>query len=244
MILAVDIGNSNVKLGVFKGSELIQLESFVFSQFKTSLEKIVKRFPEIKCAAVCDVAKKVEEIEEVCSLFAIKVFRIDSNVKTNFLLRYSTPQTIGPDRLAVVAGAIVKFPQKPLLIIDAGTAITYEFVDNSGNYLGGNISPGIVLRFKALNQFTGSLPLVERSENFSNIGQSTEEAIRNGVMVGIVKEIEGIIFEFKQQNPQSKVILTGGDANFLHKSIKSDIFVLPNLVLEGIYEIYKINQIN
>lgn len=243
MILAIDIGNSNVKFGVFNESELLYIKTSIFSEFELSINGIYRRFTEINQIAICDVANQFNKIKKVLLKKNLPLFQVNSSAKTGFNIKYLTPKTIGVDRLALVAGSIARFPNQSLLIIDAGTAITYDYVDNLNNYLGGNISPGITIRFRALSKFTESLPLVEKTENFSNIGQSTTEAIQSGVLLGTIIEIEGIISKFKQQNPHSTVILTGGDGKFLHKSIKSNIFVLPNIVLEGIYEIYKFNKI-
>ncbi len=242
MLLALDIGNTNIKSGIFSDENLIRVDTFAITESKNFLNGIFTAFPKIKTVAVCDVAGKLNLLDFLFYRRKIPVFFMDKQMRFFFKINYQTPDALGKDRLAAVAGGIVKFPDTPLLIIDAGTAITFDFVKGTGEFLGGNISPGIGLRFKALNSFTGKLPLLEKKENFPEIGQSTNDAILSGVIGGIVKEVEGIIAAFRQQNRNSKVIFTGGDAKFLHRFIKNDIFVLPNLVLEGIYELYKFNR--
>ncbi len=241
MLLALDIGNTNIKTGIFSAGKLIDTKTFGLTENKRFIDDIFNLFQDIETVAICDVSEKFH----LTSFFLqknIALFWVDNQTRFFFKSNYQTPETLGKDRMAGVAGGIAKFPQTPLLIIDAGTAITFDFVSKEGLFLGGNISPGINLRLKALNSFTGKLPLVEKKEIFSEIGQSTNEAILSGVIGGVIKEIEGNILAFKQQNPNSKVIFTGGDAKFLHSFIKNDIFVLPNLVLEGIYELYKFNK--
>jgi len=241
MLLALDIGNTNIKSGIFSAGKLIHTKTFGITENKGFIDNIFNKFQDIKTVAICDVSEKFH-LKSFFLQKNITIFLVDNQTRFFFKNNYRTPETLGKDRMAGVAGGITKFPQTPLLIIDAGTAITFDFVSKEGLFLGGNISPGINLRLKALNSFTGKLPLLEKKENFPDIGRSTDEAILSGVIGGVAKEIEGIIFVFKQQNPNSKVIFTGGDAKFLHRFIKNDIFVLPNLVLEGIYELYKFNR--
>ena len=242
MLLALDIGNTNIKSGIFSDGKLIQVKTFAISENERFFKEIFSEFHNIETIVICDVTGKINLLDVGLSQQNIPVYEINNRTNFFFKKNYKTPETLGKDRLASVAGGIVRFPETPLLIIDAGTAITFDFVKETGEFLGGNISPGIKLRFKALNSFTEKLPLLEKKENFPKIGQSTNDAILSGVIGGTVKEVEGIISAFRQQNHNSKVIFTGGDAKFLHRFIKNDIFVLPNLVLEGIYELYKFNK--
>ena len=242
MLLALDIGNTNIKSGIFSDEKLTYVKHFAITENEKKLNKIFSEFSQIATVAVCDVAGRLALLKSGFFQQKVSVFEIDEHTELFFKNNYQTPDTLGKDRLAAVAGGIIKFPDTPLLIIDAGTAITFDFVSEKQGYLGGNISPGINLRLKALNSFTGKLPLLGKKENFPEIGKSTNDAILSGVIGGIIEEIKGIISSFRQQNPDSKVIFTGGDAKFLHRFIKNDIFVLPNLVLEGIYELYKFNR--
>ena len=241
MLLALDIGNTNIKSGIFSNGKLIHVKHFTITENEDSFKNSFFEFPGIEVVAICNVVGELTLLKS--KFFQQKsVFEIDDHTNLFFKNNYQTPETLGKDRLSAVAGSIAKFPDTPLLIIDAGTAITFDFVSKTQGYLGGNISPGINLRLKALNSFTGKLPMLEKKENFPEIGKSTNDAVLSGVIGGIIKEVEGIISSFRQQNPDSKVIFTGGDAKFLHRFIKNDIFVLSNLVLEGIYELYKFNR--
>ncbi len=242
MLLALDIGNTNLKSGIFSEGHITFVKTFKIADGEKYLDYIFSEYSGIKNVVICDVSEKFNLLKAQFIKREIQPFFIDEQVNFFFRIKYRTPETLGRDRLAAVAGGIVRFPGTPLLIIDAGTAITFDFVSEQGIFLGGNISPGIDLRLKALNSFTGKLPLLEKKEIFSEIGQSTTDAVLSGVIGGTVKETEGIIATFRQQNSDSKVIFTGGDAKFLHRFIKNDIFVLPNLVLEGLYELFKFNK--
>ena len=147
---------------------------------------------------------------------------------------YSTPETLGEDRLAAVVAANYLFPKNNCLVIQAGTCITFEFIDQQKNYLGGAISPGIDMRLKALDTFTAKLPLIERKENIDLIGTTTKSSILSGVMNGILEEVEGIITRYQNLYPGLMVVLSGGDMNYFDKRLKNNIFALPNIVLTGL----------
>ena len=154
---------------------------------------------------------------------------------------YETPETLGKDRLAAAVGANELFPDQNLLIIDAGTAITYDWVTEKNQYLGGNISPGLEMRFNALNQLTGKLPLVKPSSPFPELGRNTEEAIRAGVQWGILFEIEQYLENFNRNFKNLQIIMTGGDSKFFDKYLKKTIFVHFNLTLIGLNRILEYN---
>jgi len=149
---------------------------------------------------------------------------------------------LGVDRIALVANAVEKFYKKNVLIIDAGTCITYDFVNDSQEYLGGAISLGIEMRYKALNNYTSKLPLLEKNipENF--IGKTTDENIHSGVNNGVLNEINGVIEQYERENSVLTIVLTGGDTYFLAKQLKSSIFANPNFVLEGLNTILIYNN--
>lgn len=155
---------------------------------------------------------------------------------------YSTPKTLGPDRLAAVIGAQACCPNKSILVIDMGTAITYDFVNERGQYIGGNIAPGIEMRLKALHDYTAKLPLVAQEGEKILIGNSTETAIRAGVLQGVKHEIEGYIREFMSKNDDVSVFLTGGDYINFEDSIKRCIFANKFLVHEGLAEVFDYNN--
>ncbi len=167
-----------------------------------------------------------------------------SLTKVPLINRYKTPETLGKDRLALAVGAVTKFPGENILAIDAGTTITYEFITNNNEYLGGAISPGIKMRFKALNNFTGKLPLITEIETDHLIGHDTKTSIQSGVLNGVIKEIDGIIDEYKNRFGALKVLVTGGDYIYFVKKLKNSIFATPNLVLEGLNKILIFNEGN
>jgi len=154
---------------------------------------------------------------------------------------YETPETLGKDRLAAAVGANELFPDQNLLIIDAGTAITYDLVSENNEFIGGNISPGLQMRFKALNQFTGKLPLVSYSDEFQDIGRNTTDAIRAGVQNGILYEIAQTIELFNKNYQNLQIVMTGGDSIFFDKKLNYTIFVHFNITLIGLNRILEHN---
>lgn len=166
---------------------------------------------------------------------------LDESVALPITVRYKTPNTLGKDRLAAVVGAHSLLPERDLLVIDAGTAITYEVVEAPGIYLGGNISPGMTTRFKALNHFTKKLPLVSEPEEISLIGTDTVTAIQDGVVNGIVYEMDGYIEALRQKYPNLFVFLTGGHSFYFESRLKNSIFADINLVLTGLNIILEYN---
>jgi type III pantothenate kinase len=137
----------------------------------------------------------------------------------------------------LVAAAVFKFPNTDVLIIDAGTCITYDFVDAEACYHGGAISPGIKMRYKSLHTFTENLPLLEPDNMNQLIGNSTETSIHSGVINGVINEIDSIIGQYRKKNKDLTVVLTGGDVNFLANKLKNGIFANPNFLIEGLNEI-------
>lgn len=155
---------------------------------------------------------------------------------------YSTPQTLGMDRLAAAVGAWSMKPGRDLLVVDAGTAVTYDFVSADGVYRGGNIAPGIGLRLKALHEHTGALPLIDAQGELPEFGHNTETAIRSGVINGMRHELDGYIAELASKNPSLLVFLTGGDAEYFDIKAKSTTFAVPDLVLRGLSRITEYNE--
>jgi type III pantothenate kinase len=172
------------------------------------------------------------------------VIFLNENTPVPITTGYETPATLGKDRLAAAVGANYLQPDKNILVIDAGTAITYEFIDSKGVYAGGNISPGLTTRFRALNHFTGKLPLVNETEDVPFIGSNTEMAIIAGVVNGIVFEMDGYIDTLKAQYKDFFVFLTGGHSFYFERRLKNHIFADPNLVLTGLNRILEYNAEN
>ena len=155
---------------------------------------------------------------------------------------YGTPKTLGLDRLAAVVGAAISYPGKRALVIDIGTCMTYDYIDEQKRYWGGNIAPGLELRLKSMHHFTSALPLIKRKWNPEMLGHSTKTAIQNGAVWGIKLEIESFIKTLTSKKGHLHVILTGGDATYFGELIESEIFVAPNLLLKGLNEILKHNS--
>jgi len=155
---------------------------------------------------------------------------------------YDTPETLGKDRLSAAVGAYSLFSGQNVLSVDCGTAIKYDLVNKDGHYLGGGISPGLWLRFKALHTFTDKLPLVSYNPGAALIGTDTVSSIESGVMNGAAAEINGIIDSYKAKFANLNIVLTGGEMIYFEKSIKSNIFAEPNLVIIGLNKILEFNE--
>lgn len=239
MNLIIDVGNTRIKTAVFDDSKMIHNESLTNDSFVSEAKKIIKKY---KCtnAIISSVGSvNKSQIDELRA--EINLIELDYNTKVPFVNKYATPKTLGVDRIALVSSAISKYPNKNVLIIDAGTCITYDFVNNEGNYYGGAISPGLQMRYKALNVFTEKLPLLEPSEKFELLGNSTETSIHSGIINGVINEIDGIIKQYRKKNTDLTVVLTGGDVNFLSNRLKNGIFANPNFLLEGLNTILTYN---
>ncbi|WP_411766531.1 type III pantothenate kinase [Winogradskyella sp. A3E31] len=241
MNLIIDVGNSYIKLSVFKDNTLIYKSSDKHSRFISSFKKVIKTYPKIDRAIISSVGRlnktQINRIKEVDN-----VLELNANTKVPFNNNYGTPKTLGVDRIALVSSAAVQYPNKNVLIIDAGSCITYDFLDDKNQYLGGAISPGIRMRYRSLNTFTANLPLLDTKLPENIIGDSTKASIHSGVLYGINKEIDGVIDEYRQKYPDLTVILTGGDAKLLSNKLKNSIFANSNFLLEGLNFILDYNS--
>ena len=148
--------------------------------------------------------------------------------------RYKTPETLGVDRMGLMAAFAKAYPKKSGLVIDAGSCITYDYMDEKGQYHGGAISPGLRLRYEAMHNYTVNLPLLQRSPDYKLIGDTTETAMHSGVVNGVVNEIEGVIKQYEHDYKIDVVVITGGDGEFLSKRLKNGIFADSNFLLQGL----------
>ncbi len=240
--LIIDQGNTATKLYVFKDNSIIHTNKFrnFDTQIIHQINKILKDYL-INGVIYSSVSEPDEKIIKTLEKIDYHIiFSPSTPVPIENL--YQSPQTLGSDRLAGAIGANFLFPNTNLLIIDIGTAITYDFVSEKNQFLGGNISPGPHLRFKALNTFTARLPLVQTSYPQNFIGQNTREAILNGVILGITHEILGFIHEAEKNFNNLKPILTGGYADFFGKILKNSIFVEINLIPIGLHRVLEYNK--
>ncbi len=239
MNLLIDIGNSSIKLAKSAGTDLC--EEVIQSQISTDFLSIyLSTGLKVERAIVADSGKVPDFLKAFLEEKQIQLHVISPQWKLPFSIHYETPETLGKDRLANVAGALALYPGKNCLIIDAGTAVTYEYLIE-GNYLGGAISPGLKTRFKALADQTDKLPLLEASDDFIFPGNSTRNSILSGVILGLVHELNGHIDSFLSQYPNGSILLSGGDSKFLAKRINSHIFAHPNLVMIGLNHLLNSN---
>jgi len=240
MNLIIDVGNSRIKAAVFENDTLLEVFVFDSNELIDKVDLFINKYSIDKgiIYSVKNISKN--ELDQLNKKFSFLI--LDSSTKVPFKNLYKTPQTLGVDRIALVANAVEKFYKKNVLIIDAGTCITYDFVNDSQEYLGGAISLGIEMRYKALNNYTSKLPLLEKNipENF--IGKTTDENIHSGVNNGVLNEINGVIEQYERENSVLTIVLTGGDTYFLAKQLKSSIFANPNFVLEGLNTILIYNN--
>ncbi len=233
MILAIDVGNSRIKAAVFENSKLV--EHFVFSKdnLENSLSIIIEKFSSITDLVVSSVGN-VEMDSFLKYQNILKVHSISHSDNFPFHNLYETPATLGIDRMILASGAVIQFPNQNRLVIDAGTCITYDFIDKNNNYHGGAIAPGLRLRYESLHHYTAKLPLLPIEFPEKIIGNTTNSAIHSGVVNGMVFEIDGFIDYYKAQYSKFIIILTGGDAEFLAKRLKNTIFAKSNFLLESL----------
>ncbi len=233
--LIIDIGNNSAKFFLFQGKQII-LHTRKAERISELLDEW-KSLYTIEKAIVSSVVDIDTQLKRKLTELAIPVIWFNNTTRTPLKVNYSTPETLGSDRLAAAVGAWSEAPGQNILVIDAGSAITVDFVGKEGTYNGGNISPGIKMRLKALHEFTGRLPLVEKEGDTPFLGHDTETAIRSGVFQGVCHEIEGYISEFQRKYGNVLVFLTGGDENSLKNNIKSRIFADKFLVAKGMNRI-------
>ena len=240
MNLIIDVGNTNVKLAVFENNKLQHKEVIKSSRILSTIKKLIKKYPGLKRAIISSVGKLSESVlNKIRS--QIKLLVLNSKVKLPFNNQYQTPNTLGVDRIALVSASAMLYPKKNVLIIDAGTCITYDIITKENNYLGGAISPGIALRYQALHNLTANLPLLSIKRPKNLIGSNTNESIHSGVINGVLGEIKGAINDYDKNFKELTVILTGGDAEFLSKQLKSSIFANSNFLLQGLNYILEHN---
>lgn len=239
MNLCIDQGNSSTKVGLFEQNNL--LESFYYQGFGTAeISDLFDKFPIAACI-ISSVLTKNDAILDNLRKRNVHLIELSHNTTIPIDNRYSTPETLGKDRLAAVIGAAFLKPETDILVIDAGTAITYDFIDANQVYWGGNISAGFDLRLRSLHEFTQKLPLVEAKTESPLLGNDTNSAIISGALHGIAFEMDGYINILKIKYPQLSTFLTGGSTFYFDTKLKNAIFVETNLVLIGLNRIIQYN---
>ncbi|NNC46535.1 MAG: type III pantothenate kinase [Winogradskyella sp.] len=240
MNLIIDVGNTLVKFAVFKADEIVYKEEFKHRSFVKHFKNVLNVYPDINNAILSTVGQFNEKYIQLVNKH-LNCIELNANTKLPFNNKYETPKTLGVDRIALVSASVLHFPDQNVLIIDAGTCVTYDFITNDNNYIGGAISPGLSMRYRALNTFTAKLPLLNVQQPKSVVGKTTESSIHSGVVNGIVLEIDGVIDQYKEQFGDLTVILTGGDSKFLSNQLKNSIFANSNFLLQGLNYILQFN---
>ena len=240
MNLVLDIGNNYFKIGIYKNSDLIYFFSDNSSKIESVINKVLSEYNDLSCTIISNVSS-INTVD-LFDGYKIRVLQLNSTFNFPFKIQYKTPLTLGNDRLALAAAASLLYPKSNKIIIDAGTCITIDFIDYNNNFYGGSISPGIDMRYKSLNNYTANLPLLEISDKFSYPGDSTETSIHSGVIGGVCNEIKGFIENISSKHDDVKIILTGGNAKFLSKTLKITIFANQNFILDGLNSILNLNK--
>ncbi len=244
MNLIIDIGNTSIKTAVFdRHHKMIYFNRSMPVTYLDDLKHLTKNY-RLRHALISMVGPQVKDLESCLKDEKISFLYLNNRLKLPFKIAYNTPETIGADRLALTAGAVLLTPNKHQLIIDAGTCVTYDFIDAENVYHGGAISPGLQLRYKALNDYTANLPLLKPQDKIVDlIGKDTKTSIQSGVVRGLANEIEGFIVKYNLKFKPLTVYLTGGDEKVLDRYIKNKIFVSSKfLLMEGMNYILNLNK--
>jgi type III pantothenate kinase len=236
MNLVIDQGNTQCKLALFENTdepEAVFSTGVLTNSFLQTIKDQFKPARAIYSSVAGEDPDILSWLRESFDYF----IPLKPTTPVPIRIEYGTADSLGVDRIAAAVGAVSIKPGHPLLVVDMGTAITYDMVDRQGVFKGGNIAPGLQLRFQALHQYTRRLPLVSPDERFLPLGTDTEKAIRSGVMQGILYELEGYLRDYREEYTDLFAFLTGGDSHYFAKRVKSGIFVCENLVLIGLNHI-------
>ena len=236
--LCLDFGNTRLKGAIFYEEELH--ETFILKDDGvTDLSLVIEKYKP-GYSILSSVINHSDKIESVLNN-ATQFHKLSNQSKLPFTIPVGKPETMGTDRLAIAAAAVHLFPYKNNLAVGLGSCITYNFINCFHQFLGGSISPGMEMRFKAMNYYTAKLPLVKSTWNVPLIGYDTATNLQSGVILGIAKEIDGIIDEYKKEFGNFNVLLTGGDIGYFEPHFKNKIFANPDLIFKGLYAISKSN---
>lgn len=239
MNLILDSGNTRTKFGVFFNNQLVQ-DGILTEKGAHSIENLIQKYPQLTNAILCSVVKNENLYLKVSA--CLPTLMVSAALPLPFNLKYKTQSTLGADRIALVAGAVITYPKKNCLIMDVGTCITYDFISATGDYYGGAISPGLEMRLKAMHQNTAKLPLIPAQIPEHWLGVSTKESMLAGAFFGIIDELDGSINRYQKHYRDLTVILTGGDAQFFAKRLKNSIFANSKFLLEGCNYLLEYNK--
>lgn len=235
MNLVVDAGNTRVKFAFFDEDDFVEAR-YRQDELREELAKWKNAGHKIQ-VLLSGSGRIPDDLRFLLQEAADAFWEASPGMSLPLKIGYATPGTLGVDRIAVCTGAVKLFPECPLLVIDSGTCITFNYVDASGVFLGGNISPGLDMRFRSLQQYTANLPCVTAEMEYGGIGRTTEEAIRNGVMEGMLREVESYIRYWMEKEAKAKVVITGGNARFLKNKGMPDVYFCDILGFIGLNEI-------
>ena len=238
--LCFDFGNTRLKCAVFEDKQLKEVRTLP-NDGTPIIEALIEKYCPEK-SLLSSVIEHNPEIEKILSEKTL-FHKLDHHSKIPILTPVSKPETIGADRLAMVVAAVELFPGKNNLVIGLGTAITYNFINKKKEFVGGGISPGLEMRFKSLHTFTAKLPLIEKNWNFPLIGYDTRTNILSGVILGMCKEIDGMIDLYAEKYGNLNVLITGGDAAYFGRHLKNEIFADLNLIFKGLNVISELNNV-
>ena len=228
------------KFFLYNNGQCVKEQKVTIENFPDMAESLILSHTVIQGLIYSDVSNQVGGFFEKFS-DQFSVIEVSSRIQLPFINSYESTESLGSDRIVLVSAACISHPNTNVLIIDLGTCITYDFLDANNLYHGGAISPGFEMRYKSLHQFTGNLPLLDADEGRSPSGKNTEQAIHAGIYFGIIDEINARIKYYELKYDSLTVILTGGDANKLPKTLKNSIFAHPNILAEGMFHLLKLN---
>lgn len=237
--ICFDFGNTRKKLAVFKNKKITE-ELYLPDDSEENISSLLHRYqPERTIlSSVIHHNPAIETLLSEKSAF----HKLSSQTRINFSTPVGKPETIGADRLALVAAAVHFYPRKNSLVIGLGSCITYNFVNQFHEFLGGSISPGMDMRFRAMHEFTAQLPLVEADWNYPLIGYDTKTNMQSGVINGMASEIDGIIDMYKAKYRNFNVVLTGGNSAYFASQLKNRIFADQNFLFKGLYALSELNN--
>lgn len=240
MKLILDYGNTHQKLAIFQQDSIVLLEKEPLITVRM-LRDIFDGFPGLTTGIISSVVPLRISLTDFLHQRLNPFLVLNHHTPIPLINKYRTPANLGKDRLSSAVAASRLFEGVPALVINAGSCITYDLVNENNEYLGGAISPGLQMRLNAMHTFTHKLPLVSLQDTIPQVGDSTKSSILSGAVLGAVEEIRGIVYNYRKLYPNLQVILSGGDMEYLDKLLKIRIFAFPNIVMVGLNYILEHN---
>lgn len=237
--ICFDFGNTRLKAAIFENDQFTK-EIILPDDDSSTIEKLLAEYQPQKTilSSVIDHNTEIEKVLAASTAF----HKLSHLTKANFTTPVGKPESIGADRLALSAAAVHFFPGKNNLVVALGSCITFNFINQYNEFIGGSISPGMEMRFKAMQVFTAKLPLVQKDWNFPIIGYDTKTNMQSGVIAGITYEIDGFISEYVRKYGNFNAVLTGGDTSYFAGQLKNKIFADPYFLFKGLYALSETNN--